>query len=125
MRLLYNEGGATKVINDAVKDLIRDFKDYEMPFLDTDHEGREKELEWSFDATQQHYRCDFFHRLLWLRNKGGIESIADKLNKLQTRRIAVETTETRFMLADVMGLVRDNERRLGAIEHRLQMSQIG
>ncbi len=105
--------------------MIRDFKNYERPFLDTDHEGKEKELEWSFDATQQHYRCDFFHRLLWLRSKGGIESIADKLNKVQTRRIAVETTETRFMLADVMGLVRDNERRLGAIEHRLQMSQIG
>ncbi|KAL2065480.1 hypothetical protein VTL71DRAFT_3150 [Oculimacula yallundae] len=122
---LYNEGGPTRVINDAVKDLIYDFKRYELPFLDTDHEGREKELEWSFDATQQQYRCDFFHRLLWLRSKGGIESIAEKLQKIQTRRIAVETTESRFMLADIMGLVRDNERRLGAIEERLQMSRIG
>ena len=45
--------------------------------------------------------------------------------KIQTRRIAVETTESRFMLADVIGLVRDNERRLSAIEERLQMSRIG
>ncbi|KAH7317573.1 hypothetical protein BKA65DRAFT_104512 [Rhexocercosporidium sp. MPI-PUGE-AT-0058] len=124
-KLLYNEGGSTKVINDAVKDLIYDFKRYEFPFLETHHTGREKELEWSFDATQQQYKCDFFHRLLWLRSKGGIESIAEKLQKIQTRRIAVETTESRFMLADVMGLVRDNERRLSAIEERLQMSRIG
>jgi len=124
-RSLYDEGGPTKVINDAVKDLIHDFKRYERPFLETPHTGREKELEWSFDATQQHYRCDFSHRLLWLRSKGGIESIAEKLQKIQTRRIAVETTESRFMLADVIGLVRDNERRLSAIEERLQMSSIG
>lgn len=125
MRMFYNEGGPTKVINDAVKDLIRDFKNYEYPFLQMEHTGREKELEWSFDATQQHYQCDFWHRLLWLRSKGGVESIARKLALIQTRRIAVEVTETRFMISDMMGLTRDNERRLGAIEERLQMSRIG
>lgn len=124
-RMLYNEGGPTKVITDAVKDLIRDFKRYEAPFLETGRGGREKELEWSFDATQQRYKCDFFHRVLWLRSKNGVESIAEKLDKIQVRRIAVETTETRFMLADMMGLIRDSERRLGAIEERLQMSRIG
>ncbi len=124
-RALYTEGGPTKVINDAVKDLIREFKRYERPFLQTEHTGREKELEWSFDATQQHYRCDFAHRLLWLRSKGAVKSIAEKLQKIQTRRIAVEVTEAHFMLGDVMGMVRESEYRLRAIEHRLQMSRIG
>lgn len=122
---IYDMGGPTKVINEAVKDLIRDFKRYERPFLYSPHDGREKELEWSFDCTQQHYRSDFVHRVLWLRSKGGIESIAEKLNKIQTRRIAVEVTEARFMLADVMGLVRDNAYRIQLIEERLQMSRIG
>ena len=92
-RSLYDEGGPTKVINDAVKDLIHDFKRYERPFLETPHTGREKELEWSFDATQQHYRCDFSHRLLWLRSKGGIESIAEKLQKVSEITLRNSTTD--------------------------------
>jgi hypothetical protein len=122
---LYLEGGPTKVLNDAVKDLIKDFKAYEAPFLITRHEGREKDLEWSFDATQRYYRCDFPHRLRWLRVKGGVTDIAVKLQWLQTRRIAVEVTGAHFMMADMMGLVRDCEERVGGIERRLQMSKIG
>ncbi len=114
-----------RVINDAVKDLIRDFKEYERPFLTTPHEGREKDLEWSFDATQQSYRCDFGHRLLWLRSKGGVNTIAEKLQRIQTRRIAVEVTETRFLMGDVMSLVRDCDESLRAVEQRLQMPRIG
>lgn len=108
-----------------MKDLIREFKGYEAPFLITRHEGREKDLEWSFDATQRYYRCDLPHRLRWLRVKSGVTGIAVKLQWLQTRRIAVEITEAHFMMADMMGLVRDNEERLEAIERRLQMSRVG
>jgi hypothetical protein len=125
IKILYNDGGPTKVINDAVKDLIGDFKKYERPFLDAHREGREKDLEWSFDATQQRYNSDFAHRILWLRSKGGIQSIAEKLQKIQTRRIAVEVTETRFMLSDMIGMLREHGYRLRAIEERLQMSRIG
>jgi hypothetical protein len=122
---LYLEGGPTAVINTVIKDLIRDFKAYEAPFLITRHEGREKDLEWSFDATQRYYKCGFRDRVRWLRVKGGVLDIAVKLQWLQTRRIAVEVTEAHFMLADCMGLVRDCEDRLGGIERRLQMSKIG
>lgn len=82
-------------------------------------------MEWSFDCTQQHYNSDFAHRVLWLRSKGDIESIAEKLNKIQTRRIAVEVTEARFILSDMMGLVRGYGYRIQAIEEMLQMSRIG
>jgi hypothetical protein len=67
----------------------------------------------------------FYVRLLWLRSKNGVQSIAVKLNWIQTRRIAVEVTEAHFMLGDVMGMVRDYDYRLRAIEERLQMSRIG
>jgi hypothetical protein len=122
---LYYEGGPTKIINDAVKDLIREFKDYERPFLVSPHEGREKELEWSFDATQQYYKSDLWHRIRWLRSKGGINTIASKLERVQVRRIAQDVTDTQFMLRDTMGMVREYEYRLRAIEERLQMSRIG
>jgi hypothetical protein len=122
---LYFDGGPTKVINEAVKDLIREFKEYEYPFLDTPHTGREKELEWSFDATQRHYKCDLGHRILWLRVKNAVNTIAVRLQRVQTRRIAVEVTESHFMMADMMGMVRGYEQRLRAIEERLQMSRIG
>ena len=122
---LYLEGGPSKVLNDAVKDLIKEFKEYEGPFLITRHEGREKDLEWSYDATQRYYRCDFPHRIRWLRVKNSVTDIAVKLQWLQTRRIAVEVTEMHFMAVDMMGLVRDCEGRLDGIERRLQMSRIG
>ena len=113
------------MLNDALKDLIRDFKGYEAPFLITRHQGIEKDLEWSFDATQRYYRCDLMHRVRWLRVKSAVTDIAVKLQWLQTRRIAVEVTEAHFMMADMMGLVRDSEERLEAIERRLQMSRVG
>jgi hypothetical protein len=122
---LYVEGGPARVINDTVKDLIREFKIYEAPFLVTRHPGREKELEWSFDATQRYYKCDLGHRIRWLRVKGRVMDIAVKLQWLQTRRIAVEVTEQGFMMRDCMGLVRECEERLDGIERRLQMSRIG
>jgi hypothetical protein len=122
---LYYEGGPTKVLSNALKDLIHDFKNYERPFLLSTHTGHEKELEWSFDATQQAYRCDLWHRMLWLRSKGGVNKIATNLQRMQTRRIAVEVTETRWMMGDCMGLVRECEGRLGTIEERLRMSGIG
>lgn len=113
------------MMNDAIKDLIKRFKQYERHFLVTPHEGREKELEWSFDYTSQHYKCDFWHRFLWLRSKGAIEDISVKLERMQTRRIAVEVTEMRFMVGDCMGLVRGVESRVERIEQRLQMSRVG
>lgn len=82
-----------KVVNDAVKDLIRDFKKLEDPFLIPLRDEIEKELEWSFGATQQYYKCDLPHRILWLRAKGGVADIAAKLEHLQTRRIVAEVTK--------------------------------
>lgn len=77
-----------------VKDLINDFKRLEKPFLIPPHEGaKEKELEWSYDATAHHYYCDLPHRISWLRNKGHVLEIARRLGDIQMRRIAVEVAD--------------------------------
>lgn len=66
----------------------------ERPFLVPLHDRlREKELEWSYDATQHKYSCDLPHRIYWLRNKDKILNISERLDTIQTRRIAVEVTE--------------------------------
>lgn len=112
-------------MNEAIKDLIHSFKVLEHPFLTAPHEGKEKDLEWSFDATQHRYNCDLPRRILWLRIKGDVEDIAIRLNRIQTRRIASMVEDQYLMTRDMMGMVRDCEDRLGAIEQRLQMSRIG
>lgn len=122
---IYYEGGPAKIMNDAVKDLIHAFKILEYPFLVAPHPGKEKDLEWSFDATQHQYNCDLAHRILWLRVKGRVDTIAVKLQRIQTRRIESMAEYQLHMVSDMMGLMRDCERRLGEIENRLQMSRIG
>ena len=122
---LYYEGGPARIMNDAIKDLIRSFKILEHPFLVAPHSGMEKDLEWSFDATQHQYKCDLAHRILWLRVKNKIDSIAIRLQRIQTRRIESMVEDQLHMMQDMMGMVRDCEDRLSEIEHRLQMSRIG
>jgi hypothetical protein len=122
---LYYEGGPARIMNDAVKDLIRSFKKLERPFLAAPHAGQEKDLEWSFDATQHQYNCDLVHRIHWLRVKGDVDTIAVRLNRIQTRRIESMVEDQIHMMRDMMGMMRDCEHRIGAIEQRLQMSRIG
>lgn len=122
---IYYKSGPVRIMNDAIKDLIRSFKILEHPFLVAPHPGREKDLEWSFDATQHQYKCDLTHRILWLRMKSEIDTIADKLQRIQTRRIESVVEDQVQMMSDMMRMMRDCDNRLGHIEHRLQMSQIG
>ncbi|KAI9731104.1 MAG: hypothetical protein M1818_007962 [Claussenomyces sp. TS43310] len=121
---IYFDGGPVKVIGDAVRDLIHDFKRLERPFLIPPHGGREKDLEWSFNATQGYYRCDFGHRFKWLQNKSGVVNVAQRLQALQVRRIAVEVTENHVMVAQAVSMIRGSDERLSAIEERLRMSHI-
>ena len=132
---MYSDCGPVRVLLDAIKDLIQEFKRCEAPFLviPGKADGRtEKDLEWSFVATRDCYYSDLPRRLMWLRTKGSITGISDKLQRLQVHRAAVEASECRLMVADTMGLVRDCERMLGrmedsirGIEDRLMGAQIG
>lgn len=121
---IYGDSGPVRVISDAVKDLMQDFKHYEHPFLvipgRTDENRGEKDLEWSFDATRQCYQCDLPRRLIWLRFRGGVTDISTKLERIQTHRAAIEATECRFIMMDTMSLVRDCEERLIDMDNRMR-----
>ena len=62
---------------------------------------------------KRYYRCGFWQRILWLKTKEAI------------RGIAIEVTEGRGLIGDVMGMVRDCEDRLTAVKQRLKMSSVG
>jgi hypothetical protein len=122
---VYGDSGPVRVLSDAVKDLTREFKHYEHPFLvipgRTDGGRGEKDLEWSFDATRQCYQCDLPRRLIWLRSRGGVTDIAAKLEKIQTHRAAMESTECRLLIMDTMGLLRECQDRMLDMEDRLRI----
>lgn len=122
---IYNDGGPIRVLWDAVKDLIKDFKTYEHPFLvipgQTDEEGGEKELEWSYGALRQNYQCDLPRRLVWLKYRSHITDVSTRLEKIQTHRAAIESTRARLLIIDAMGLVRDCNERIMDVEDRVRV----
>lgn len=124
-RDIYGDSGPVRVLSDAVKDLMRDFKHYEEPFLvipgRTGRSRGERDLEWSFDATRQCYQCDLPRRLIWLRFRTKVTNISTKLAAIQTHRAAIQSTECHFLIMDTMTLVRDCERRIMGLEDRLRV----
>ncbi|KAK9423813.1 putative Prion-inhibition and propagation HeLo domain-containing protein [Seiridium unicorne] len=124
-RDVYGDSGPVRVLSDAVKDLMHDFKVYEHPFLvipgRTDEDRGEKDLEWSFDAMRQNYQCDLPRRLIWLRFRGSVTNIATKLERIQTHRAAIESTECRLLMIDCMGLVRECQDRMLDLDDRMRV----
>lgn len=120
------DDASPKVLYDAIKDTVHDFKNVERPFFTPPHtEGREKDLDWSYDTSQSSYFCFLSQRFKWIHSRKKIMDVERRLNSLQMRRIAFEVSENNTMLAEMLGIMRRNEERLSAIEHRLRMSQSG
>ncbi|KAI9817413.1 MAG: hypothetical protein M1827_001022 [Pycnora praestabilis] len=82
--------GTLRVLSDTVRDLIRQFKKLERPFLADPNlfQGDERG-----PAIQPRYKCDLWHRILWWRHKGSVNELAINLERLQMRRVAREVTE--------------------------------
>lgn len=122
---IYHDGGPIRVLWDAVKDLIKDFKMYEQPFLvipgHTDTEKGEKELEWSYGALRQNYQCDLPQRLIWLKYRHHVTDVSTRLEKIQTHRAAIEATRGRLLITDTMGLVRECHERVMDVEDRVRV----
>ncbi|KAI9741307.1 MAG: hypothetical protein M1834_003024 [Cirrosporium novae-zelandiae] len=92
-------GVPIKVMQESVKDLCRQFKDLEMPFLkdplDRDNRGWDPERYMKGEPGDE-YICksmDVIRRIIWTRRKIRAEDIERKLVRLQTRRIAREVTD--------------------------------
>lgn len=92
-----SEDVTLRVMNDAVKNMIREFRQLERPFLNprgevSDEKGYldEDEIEWPDYYRTNHRRCGLRERVMWLRTRSGVVRLLEALNKLVTRRIAKE-----------------------------------
>ena len=82
-----------RLLNVSVKNLVQDFKRLEAPFLEDTEDEEDRDVEKS---EQMLYRTkyapmDLRHRFLWMQIKANVITLADQVNRVQTRRIAFDT----------------------------------
>ena len=82
-----------RVLNGSIKRIHRGFNRLEEPFLNVSPEKTEKDIERSTEDDEADYApMTFRRRWKWMRCKGTVISIADQVNRIQTQRIACDTT---------------------------------
>lgn len=85
--------GPLRLLNDSVKELMRDFRKLEEPFLNEPPDEREKDVERSQESVRGDYAAmTLRRRWKWMRRKGDVMVMADQVNRIQTRRIACDTS---------------------------------
>ena len=82
-----------KILNDSVKQLMRDLKRLEEPFLADTQYDKDFDVEKS---GRESLRPDYApmtlqRRYTWLRTKDEVLTLADRVNRIQTRRIACDS----------------------------------
>ncbi|MCJ1304506.1 hypothetical protein MMC08_007319 [Hypocenomyce scalaris] len=83
-----------KVLNDTVKSLIREFKRLERPFLEDYAVDRDMDLDRADASLRSDYKdMDLGRRIIWLRSKSDVVRLAQRVERVQMRRIARETTD--------------------------------
>ncbi|MCJ1235571.1 hypothetical protein MMC14_003542 [Varicellaria rhodocarpa] len=92
------ETGALRVLSDSLKHVTRDFHRLERPFLDdADGGGGRADIDPDIHTPWSHYNLrvrycdmDLGHRIAWLQRRGKVVALAERVNRMQTRRIACE-----------------------------------
>lgn len=81
-------------MNDTVKTLIREFKRLERPFLEDYAVDRDMDMDRADDSLRSDYKTmDLGRRIISLRSKSDVLQLADRVERVQMRRIARETTD--------------------------------
>ena len=91
--------GPLRILNASVRRIHRQFNKIEEPFLNVALERREREI----DVEKENSRSEesdepdyapmtLTRRWRWMRSKSVIISIADQVNRIQTQRIACDTS---------------------------------
>ena len=89
-------GETIKILNDTVKSLSRQFKRLEEPFLaEREPSDKEVDMEKSVYALRGNYAMvGLRQRYDWLKCKDEVIALMDQVTRIQTRRIAYETSCT-------------------------------
>lgn len=82
-----------KTLNATVKRIHRSFNHLEQPFLNGSPEQTEKDVEQSIISDDTDYApMTLRRRWRWMRSKAHAISMADQVNRIQTQRIACDTS---------------------------------
>lgn len=84
------------ILNDSIKEMMRDFRNMEAPFLDDAESSENLDIEKSGRVSLRgnYARMDFRRRYIWLQTKPDFIDVANQVTRMQTRRIAYETSNT-------------------------------
>ena len=102
----YHESiGPLKILNGTVRRIHREFIRLEKPFLNVSPSRAEKDLERDSEESivTDYAPMTLARRWRWMRTKSDVISIADQVNRIQTQRIACDTTN---LLMSVSCIVR-------------------
>ena len=91
----HEDVGPLRILNASVKRIHRSFNRLEEPFLNETPERREKDID--IEKSEGDYEPDYApmtlrRRWRWMRSKSNVISIADQVNRIQTQRIACDTS---------------------------------
>ena len=90
-----------KILNATVKRIHREFIRLEEPFLNITPSRAEKDVErHSEESAETDYApMTLARRWKWMRIKSNVLSIADQVNRIQTQRIACDTTNLLMLVS--------------------------
>lgn len=89
----HHDFGPLKLLNDSVKHLMHKFKKLEEPFLSDPPSRKEMDVEKSEPSLRGDYLdMSLGLRYIWLKTKPEILSLANDVSRIQTRRVAFDTS---------------------------------
>ena len=81
------EDVAMRVMHEDIRDMIKQFKKLEGPFLSQKGKDLEKGGKWDDFYYGDYCEITFLQRFVWTREVGSVKTLMDALTKLQVRRI--------------------------------------
>ncbi|KAK8187211.1 hypothetical protein HDK77DRAFT_281644 [Phyllosticta capitalensis] len=130
---IHDDDTSTRVMREAIRHLIRDFRELERPFLRDDVEmGRSQSHDphvrngegYAPSDDEDYYKTEyrkagFRERYLWLRKKGDVVEMMNTLARLETRRIAKEIGDACLIVKGVERDIQLMDDRVWGMEQRM------
>ncbi|KAF2493958.1 hypothetical protein BU16DRAFT_60559 [Lophium mytilinum] len=122
-----DEDVALRVMREAIKHMIRQFRNLERPFLrDSAGVAREEkgyadedEVEWPDYYRNDYKECGFRERFVWLRRKNDVVTLLASLSRVETRRIAKEVGDVAMIVRELARDLADMQDSVYGLEQRL------
>ena len=97
--------GPLKILNGTVKRIHREFTRLEQPFLNVPPSSVDKDIErHSEESVDTDYApMTLGRRWRWMQTKSDVIMIADQVNRIQTQRLACDTTNMILSVSHLQG----------------------